>query len=163
MPENFTEDARIWPVLVELLDCYKSELVKRGLDADCQVTLSPGLGVDMGIDGDKGWVRLASIVPSTTFPIQDQTTVACSMPYAASVELGMARCIRIPETDVLTELENADYVRLQMADWAAMRSAVDCCMRKAGFVVVVGAYQPFGPDGGMYGGVLTASVSQQGL
>lgn len=154
----YTEDTRIWPILVEMLDCYKSELIGRELDDECMVTLSPGLAVDLGLEGDYGWVRLATIVPSTTFPIQDQTSTNCSTYYAGTVELGMARCIRVPEADVLSELENSDYVRKQMADWAAMRAAVDCCMKKQGFMVMSGAYQPFGPEGGMYGGVLSVSI-----
>lgn len=156
----YTEDLRIWPILVEMLDCYKSELITRGLDADCMVTLSPGLGVDLGVSGDYGWVRLATIVPSTTFPLQDQTATNCATYYAGTVELGMARCIRIPETDSLSELENSEYVRLQMADWAAMRAAVDCCMKKEGFMVMSGVYQPFGPAGGMYGGIMSVSVGR---
>lgn len=158
MAETFTEDVRIWPLLVELLDCYKSELTTRGLAADCMVTLSPGVAVDLGGTGDYGWVRLATIFPSTAFPLQEQTAVSCGTPYAATVDLGMARCIEVPETTIIDELDNAEYVRKQMADWAAMRAAVDCCMKKQGFLVMSGNYTPFGPEGGMYGGVLSVSV-----
>lgn len=162
MADDFTEDTRLWPILVELLDCYKSELTKRGLAADCMVTLNPGLAVDMASEGDYGWVRLATIFPSVAFPVQDAgTELSCASPYAASAELGMARCIEVPEMTVISELDNAEYVRKQMADWAAMRAAVDCCLRKGQFLVKTGAYQPFGPEGGKYGGILSVSFAPE--
>lgn len=162
LPADFTDDTAIWPLLVDLLDCFQSELTSRKLDNLCMVFLSPGAQVD-ALRGEEGlaYVRLNTAFPSSTFPAQEAGTESCQARVAAQVELGIIRCISLPERGSLTSLESAKYVQVQMADYAAMRAAVRCCATSRTKQVSMGAYSPYGPEGNTYGGAMTVFLQKR--
>lgn len=161
LPTGFTEDTQLWPVMLDLLNCYEQELTDRGLHNLCMVTLAPGAEVDT-LRAEEGiaWVGISSAYPSTTFPTQDGGTTSCSTNTVGVLELGLLRCIKVKERTSLTPAEAAEYMKVQMADYAAMRAAVRCCATAAG-LMVLGSYRPIGPEGGVYGGAVSVSVQKR--
>ena len=74
-----------------------------------------------------------------------------------SAALGIVRCIGVGDGEnppVPAELEAA--AELQQADLMAMWRAVACCRWSRDWVV--GVYTPYGPEGGLVGGVLPVSI-----
>jgi hypothetical protein len=155
----------LWDRLHTLLDCLETAIDGMGSPTPCMTAVFPGAQVAIDYCNPCGpdqcgmaWVRLASVFPSTVFPIQDATSTPCPPPMAVTVDIGIARCAPVgdddgnpPSTD---EWEAASAV--QIADMTAIQDAVLCCF--TGKKVVFGAYQPLGPEGGCVGGVWTVAV-----
>lgn len=164
MAEMYTPDSRLMPALVALKDCLCSELTKRGLSAGCTCSLVHGNVENVEFpEVGKGvaYVGIGGIFESTAFPNPAAGASPCGRPLAASITMGVLRCYRVG-----TSYPSADdsmlYLDKQMADMAAMKTALTCCSKSSGvqFEVSLGTYAPFGPEGGVYGGIWTATVGQ---
>ena len=161
------EDRALWPVLTALADCLTSELELAETPEVTHLGVLAGGEVPFDVCADGGaqaWVRLATAFPSIEFPEVDGSTNSCTGLLAAQVEIGIARCVPVPKvvgrTLALPTLEEQlERSRLLLADMNTMRRAVRCCMSRRD--AVLGQYAPFGPAGGVIGGVWTITVSEE--
>ena len=140
----YVEDDIAWPTMVKLAGCVCTTLEERQLPGTCSCSVVPGPMAVMDSCGEcskggkkcggQAWVRLVNEFPSSTFPAADQTEQNCGSPYAYVLEVGIARCLptgsaggingyQAPSMEELVEA-----TRLQMADKAAIRAAIRCCM-----------------------------------
>jgi hypothetical protein len=160
------------PVLEALLDAtvalYDST---SGVDSPCAVMFLSGAAaaLDHGRDCAAGcsgqlWVRLVQAYPTTRFPEQQVTAYRGELSYAVVVELGMVR-----PAPLETEIDGQLFVPTVEAEQAAAALAVtdQAILRHAALVsygdelnvdLVLGAYTPFGPEGGVVGGSVTVTV-----
>ena len=155
---DFTDDLSIWPQLLTLKACLEAELTKRNLFPACYVHLFPGTVPDYSGKKDIAFIMLGSAFPTSGFPLADPFGKAGSR-LAASVSIAVVRCIKVT-ANPLPAAEQLEYVRLQMADMAAMREAVRCCTDLKDRAL--GAYTPLGPEGGLYGGSWEVFVGDSG-
>lgn len=158
LEETFADDYALWPALMELTTCLCAEVANAGLPELCFCGLVPGDTVAWDYIGDTGqgmaWVRLMNIYPSAAFPAVDSTLrSSCASPLAAQVEMGILRCAPSPDSDGTPPSMAAQWeaTRLQLADMAAMYAAVRCCYDRQENMVL-GQYNPAGPEGGVVGG-----------
>lgn len=156
----------IWPTLTELAACLCTQLHDSGLPDVCFCGVLPGSEVAWdyasGCDNcGMAWVRLLGMQPSTAFPQADINPSNCSKPLAYTVEMGVLRCAPMPKEDGTppTLEEMLDATELQIADAAAMRRAVACCLGVRGWIL--GPYQPVGPQGGAVGGLWTVNIPEE--
>lgn len=162
-PEGFTDDTLIWPLLTQLSDCLCETLSERGLlPGDCFCGIVPGQQVAWDYTSGMAWVRLNSVVPSATFPNQSFNLNNCGTTLAAEVEVGVLHCAPGSASDGSPpgELQQFESARLQMATMAAMRSAILCCSESTDVDMILGAYEPQGPNGNLVGGVWTVSMGR---
>lgn len=165
---SYVEDADIWPLLVTLHSCLCGQITESGLPAVCACELYPGGVVALDYCSGCGnggcgqaWVRLVGAYPSTTFP-SPAARAQCGAPLAYQIEVGIARCApamgprgQPPPVEALE-----DAVRLQMADMAAMRRAIDCCLGDAypDREHLLGQYTPMPVQGDCMGGTWALTV-----
>lgn len=158
----------IWPQMVALRDCLGSSLRKYGGPEVCSLSIRPGAGIPAdwaGGCGDRNgqaWVRLVSVYPSTAFP-QPATAARVGAKLAFDVELGVLRQAIVWNEDdngdglPPTDEQNEYMSELQTLDMLAMHAALVCCLDDNPDMVL-GLYEPLGPDGDMYGGTWSATV-----
>lgn len=156
--ENIISD-----VLEDLRTCLCAQIETDQLPDVCTCSVMPGNEVALDYAGNcddacgMAWVRLIESFPSVTIGIPSLTPGNCSVGIGISVELGIIRCFDLGENgeppDSATMTETA---RLQIADMMAMYRAVACCRQSNDFVI--GQYVPYGPEGGMVGGILPISI-----
>lgn len=173
----YVEDDIAWPTMVKLAGCLCTTLAERDLPGLCQCAVVPGpmavlesCGACAKSGGDKcggqGWVRLTNEFPSSDFPTADQSGSNCNTPSAYTLEVGVARCLpsgsansisgyTAPSLEALTEA-----TRLQMADKAAMKAAIRCCLDDDDFdfSYTLGQYQPMQASGDCGGGFWTVTI-----
>jgi hypothetical protein len=160
-----TEDTAAWPAVTALISCLCEEMVKAGLGPLCLCGPLPGsdISLDYGTEG-MAWVRVASAWPSSSFPSQDPGgRGSCTAPLAIQLEVGAARCAPSPseDGDLPTMAEQFEATRLQMADMAAMRRAIQCCqVADSHRQMTLGAYTPNGPTGGVLWGTWAVFVEE---
>lgn len=125
--------------------------------------------IDRGIDAESGccgqlWVRIVSSVPSRSFPEPDAGPHTDELAWAVTLEVGIARPAPVVrEVDgqaVLPPVEEEEESASVLAiDAAILREALLNRYADAEDVgIVLGAWTPFGPDGGVVGGVITATI-----
>lgn len=142
----YVEDNIAWETMVQLAACLCTTLEERGLPSTCQCSVVPGPLAIMdycgscgkGTNGEKcggqAWVRLVTEYPSTSFPTSDTTANNCGSTMAYTLEVGIARCQPTGKANSITGVtpptmeELVEATRLQMADKAAMRAAIACCL-----------------------------------
>lgn len=172
----YTEDVTAWPTMVKLAGCLCSTLAERGLPELCICAPVPGPMAVMdqcsacGKLGQKcggqGWVRLVNEFPSSTFPSADQQEATCSTATAYILEVGVSRCVPTGTANGISgytapTLEQlVEATRIQMADKAAIRAAIRCCMDDEDFdyTYVLGTYQPMQVTGDCGGGFWTVTI-----
>lgn len=167
-----TSDPIAAPVLAGILETVLG--VYDGLpdvDGPCAAGAVAGASaaVDRGIDTASGccgqlWVRLVNLYPSRNFPEQDPGPARGFLSWAVVVEVGIARPAPIVRdvdgTAILPSMaeEQAAADRL-LIDSAVLRHALLAAYGKARDVgIVLGAWSPFGPDGGIVGGAYAVTV-----
>ena len=169
------EDTSIYPLLIELASCLCQQM--GALDGPelcyCGVVTGP-VSLDFcggGCDGDgcggQAWVRLIEAFPSSTFPTADGIMSNCNSPWAYAVEIGVARCAPQGEVSAVNGYtppllaEQVESLRLQTADLAALRRAIQCCFGKTDRDYMIGAYtQTDVNGGGCVGGVISLFVRE---
>lgn len=158
---EYTEDTAVWPAMVSLSQCLCEEMEKAGLTAKCYCGMLPGQQVAWEYPDGQAWVRLVGAFPSTQFPNQVSRVVgSCYAPLAISLEVGILRCAPLPKRagETITPAQQFEAVRLQTADMAVMRRAIQCCFK--GSDVLLGNYSPLGPNGGMVGGTWQVYIGE---
>lgn len=158
---DLIDDQGVWPTLITLRDCLCEEIVKSGLPEVCYCDVMPGAlaPFDFADDG-MAWVRVTQAFPSLQFPNQSlDARRSCASPLAYGIEVGIVRCA--PKYDHAgnppSAAEEFESTRIQLADMAAMRRAINCCLGKRD--AVLGIYTPIGPDEGGIGGTWTVNVA----
>jgi hypothetical protein len=158
-------DNPVFTVLTDILDCLCSTISTDGLPTPCVCTVYPGEGASFDYTGDCGddacgsaWVRLDSAEPSNGIGVVNTEPNNCGAGLGVVVEVGIVRCLT-PMADDGSPLPAEELLAasgLQVADMYAMRKALVCC----GHDLVLGPYLPVGPQGGVVGGVWTASLME---
>lgn len=176
--DPYTEDLIAWPIMVKLAGCVCTTLADRKLPGTCRCSVVPGpmavmdqCGACSKTGGDscggQAWVRLVNEYPSSTFPSADQTESNCDSPTAYQLEVGIARCLPIGTGNSIsgykapTTEQLLDATRLQMADKAAMKAAIKCCLAsddEDDLTYILGTYQPMQVTGDCGGGFWTVTV-----
>lgn len=156
------DDTLILPVLDALRACLCEQLAVSPGGVPCFCGLYPGGPVPAdgctcgrGATGcGQAWVRLARVFPTTQYP-QQTNTPGCAVGLAAVIEVGVRRCL--PGTSSIngqvtfpTAADQAEAVRVQMGDLAAILRAITCCPALARMNPILGAYAP--EDAGDCGG-----------
>ena len=172
----YTEDKTAWPTMVKLAGCLCTTLAERGLPTPCVCTPVPGplavmdqcnsCGKNKSDCGGQAWVRLTSEYPSSVFPGADTDQASCGAPDAYVLEVGVARCQPTGSANGIngytapTMEQLVDATRLQMADKAAIRAAIKCCMddEDSDYTYVLGTYQPIQVAGDCGGGFWTVTI-----
>lgn len=174
---SFVEDAVAWPTMLRLIGCVSTELEKSELPGVCQAAVIPGPGAVMdacaacGKSGSsctgQAWVRFVAEFPSQDFPAPDVSGGRCNSPMAYILEVGIARCLPTGSTNALNGYkppsleELVDATRLQMADKAAMRRAIQCCVKDMDVSYNLGQYTPMTVPGDCGGGTWQVTVWSQ--
>ena len=157
----YRADTLIMPALEKLHACFCAELTASGLDVKCECVMLPGIG-DVAAEPAPGtgfaWVGVTGVAPYSSFPVPDLTLANSARPLVATVVIGVIRCIEVSRNGP-TSTEQALSLDKQMADMAAMRRAVICCTDDSRDMVL-GTYQPIGPEGGIYGGFWDVHIGQ---
>jgi hypothetical protein len=149
------------PVLLDVLAAALEAFDEApGVVAPCAAGVVAGAAaaVDRGLDTADGccgqlWVRLVSLYPSRTFPDPDgRPTDAGSVSWAVVVEVGSVR--PAPSMD-----EEQEAAWVAVTDQAVLRYALLTRYAEDREVqLVLGTFTPFGPEGGVVGGALTATI-----
>lgn len=165
MPKTFDDDPLAFPHLVGLLEELKSVMEDLRMPAPCTAAVVPGQAAAMDYLGDEcdtfAWTRLAQIYPSLAFPEPDARPAA-ALVTAAIVEIGVMRTLVLPDNgEAADPAELYEVTRTQTADMRAMLQAMCQYGSKAlDDRIVIQAYSPLGPAGGVVGGVWTAIMPQ---
>lgn len=165
---EYTEDTIVYPTMIKIAACLETELTKAGLPQLCFLGIMPGNQVALdfcdgcGTHGQCGqaWVRLVTAYPSSSFPNPDNTA-RVNVDLAYVLEVAVMRCAPKPDSQgnppgVADMLEST---RLQMADMAAIRRALECCLKDVEVDYSLGSYSAYGPQGGCVGGSWTITLS----
>lgn len=153
-----------------LLAALVVQLREDGLDTDlCAKAIYPGMLVplDYGLEscGGQAFVRMTTAVPSSVFPNADASPMSCLTTLAYTFEVGVSRPstyldFAAGEANLPSDEEQIASAHNQYADMMAIRAAVKRT-RDDVDLVVLGAYTPFGPDGGVVGGYWTVTVGME--
>lgn len=161
----YLPDNDIWPLLPPLVDLLKDEIARANLPDLAKVMIAPGQDVVIADAGCEpfGWVHLRTTFPSSTFPTPDYTLRgSCTSPLAGTVEVGVVRCAPAITEDrtgglvLPSAVEESEAAKVQLADMAAIRRAI---LRLRVESRVLGPYTPFGPQGGVVGGLWSVTLS----
>lgn len=171
MANPFVEDFVIYPTMIELSACLCTEIEASGLPGTC--ACGPIVG-DLTLDycgsckdgkcSGQAWVRLVDAFPSADFPTPQFVPSNCFSPLAYTLEVGIIRCKPMGKNNTArgytppTLEENVEALRLQLADMAALRRAVQCCFGEGDRTYILGVYAPVTPDGDCLGGSFTVQV-----
>lgn len=153
----------------KLLNCLCSALVGTLAGPVCQCCLHPGTFVPMDVccdcpDGQgQAAVRVRSIYPSTRFPAAAATPENCpTATFAVVLEMTAYRCAATLDDagNPPTCLAVTHDALVALDDAAAMRRAVNCCLRADTAVgaYVIGEWQPVAVQGGCHGGTMSVTV-----
>lgn len=163
------------PVLTGVLDAvlatYDALPPESTVQGPCAAGIMAGAApaLDRGLDCADGclgmlWVRLVNLYPSRAFPAADATPYRGDLSWAVHVEVGVVRPAP-PMEDAAGELlipsmeEEQAAAALAVTDAAILRTALlDGYAGDGEIGIVLGAWTPFGPDGGIVGGALTVTI-----
>ena len=169
----YIEDDTAWPTMVTLAACLEAELRKSGLPPLCVCAPVPGpIAVmdrcgqcaDTEGCGGQGWVRFVTEFPSKLFPQPDEGSGSCDSPMAYTLEVGIARCQPVGTTSAIggfaapTTEELVLATRQQMADLAAIKRAVNCCVSTLDVSYLLGAAIPMQATGDCGGIVWNVTI-----
>lgn len=158
-PDDFIDDDTVWPKMIMLSQCLCEELTARRLKpGDCLCGVVPGAQLIHDYNEGQAWVRLANTYPSAVFPQRDNRPNNCAVGLAATLEVGVMQCAPgiTASKNLPTQQDLFEQTRLQMATMTAMRKAIQCC--DFGDDVVLGQYDPSGPQGLLVGGTWTLDI-----
>lgn len=148
---------RVFDTLVELAACLCQTIESEGLPDTCFCGIVPGEAPAFGYWSDcekngMAYVRLSTSYPSQQIGQQSVATGNCSSLLGIDVEIGILRSLPVGDEqgNMPEDYDILEATQLQVADMIAMRKAVTCCLAAEDFLM--GAYSPFGPDGGIVGG-----------
>lgn len=164
MPE-FREATNIQSVLTRMADCVIAELASSGLP-EAKVTIQPGATPVLDYVGNGGncgelIVSVPSSFPTESFPTPAERPT-CVNELAYVVEVAIFRCVptgkKVGSSFIPPSPEQVfESTRLHLADMQAAHRAIRCCLGGKN-QYVLGAWAPYGPEGGVAGGVWTVTV-----
>lgn len=163
-------DPLVMPLAQELLACLAQEIEKvENPPAYIGLRVGDVVGASLSQFEDEAcsgvaWVRPVTFVPSSgTFPAQDDTpSVAGTLAWAVTLEMGVIRCAPTPPaSQIITSEQWETLAQEVMDDAAAMRRAL-CCFgelaRNRMKNMLPGSWDPIAVEGGAAGGTLTVTV-----
>lgn len=153
----------LYEITESLLDCACEALATQETPWEGFCCIYPGtVSLDSCCEsGGQAWARVLRTYPTTSFPRSDEATeqTNChSVSWATQLELGVVRCVCYDLCDCEVSSQNAQLV---MGDADALLRGVLCCLADGACSDVeyrVQSQQPFGPQGGCAGSVLTVVV-----
>lgn len=147
----------IFSRLDDLVTCLQAELESAPTPDMCFVGIVPGDSVALEYQGDctdvcgMAWVRVVTMYPSSGVGIANTHPRNCDAGLGIDVEIGTMRCITPGDENgappSAEELRAA--TELQVADMLTVLRAIRCCQGSDDWIV--GQYQPYGPQGGVFG------------
>lgn len=154
-------DTQIYPIMAELSACLCAELAEHD-EPTCFCGIIFGEEIPVGLDGEEctsAYVRLVNAFPSNSFPQPDDgASCATSMAYVLAV--GIVRPMLILEDNELpSEASLIEEARVALADMAAIRRAIRCCLTDEKFEdlqYVLGQFTPAGQ--GLRGGEFAVTI-----
>lgn len=162
-------DSLVAPLLVELRDCVCAELARSIAGPVCRCAIAHSVvtptmdGCDCECEDGQGdaWVRLVRLEPEESLEIVGPSV--CPTGWQAVIELGVYRCVPLPEEDeVLEEQVVSDTALAALADMNALIRVLGCCTALRDAFTGVEFWQPVGPSGGCAGGTLQIRVAISG-
>lgn len=157
-----TEDVDIFPWLVAFQQCLCEGLATDSPESPvCFCGILPGSDLSTEwADGGQAWVRLMQAYPSKTFPEPEVESTPCGTGTAYQIEMGVLRCMPKPSelTGKVDEGLLLNVIRQQLADMQTMRRAITCCV-EGDYDLILNTYTPWGPEGGIYGGIWNFYIS----
>lgn len=172
---EFVEDTIVYPTLIQMVACLGKEITDSGLPEPCFIGVLPGSVVSLDYCGagkcdgtqcgGQAWARVVDVFPSSQFPTVNQDESNCGQPLAFRLEVGIGRCVPVGTNNAIggfippTLEQQLDATRLQLADMAAMRRAISCCVAKDRNIdYVLEPYVPIPAQGGCGGGFWTVVI-----
>jgi hypothetical protein len=167
-----TEGQRIKAMLAALLENLSEVLRENGAyESLCAVTIYPGTMVpyDFAVDSDnectggQAWVRLLTSFPTKDYPTPDTRLSNCSAELGLMLEVGIVRPAAVmeqfaTEVSIPTPEQEFDLSMALIDDMVWMKEAV--ARTKADYSdLILGAWTPYGPDGGAVGGTWTVTAT----
>lgn len=159
----------ILPTLEALATCLCAQIEEDGSPPTCFCGVIPGDAAVGDYAGDcasacgMAWVRLMSMYPAVNTGIVSEQPGNCSATIGLEIEIGMLRCMSIPEDgEPLPPGELLEVTDLQTRDAMSMWRAVVCCSSIDPKGSILSAYQPMGPMGGLVGGSYTVRTMLYG-
>lgn len=160
-------EAPLLAITRELRECLCATLARYGRPV-CHCCLYHGrtpppaddCGCDCEVGQGRGWVRVVQLTTSSSSAI---VTPPCNVwRWKATLELGVYRCVTVPEDGVADcGVQSAEAVA-GWTDLLALRDVVACCRTEGGAledaIVEVLSGDPLGPSGGCAGSTLTFTV-----
>ena len=161
------------PLLMALRDCLCEQATRTiyGPVCRCYVAWGPNIpiqdgcscacGTDQENNGD-AWVKLDSLDPDLIGGTGAAVQGWCPQAWAATVTMGLYRCIPVAEgDDVLPAEEVTDTSLALLSDMAALWRVLGCCDALSDGARVQ-TWAPIDPSGGCAGGTLTIQVPLAG-
>lgn len=147
--------------------CAQIEDPENGVPGVCFCGVVPGAAIPAEYSGDcnnacgAAWVRLVTVYPSNQVGAALITPGNCAHGLGMDAEVGILRCTPVGDEqgNPPTQAELLDSTELQIADAILMLKAIECCEALNINDLIVGQYQPIGPEGGLVGGVYTLSLA----
>jgi hypothetical protein len=146
--------------------CAAIEDPDSGVPGVCFCGIIPGNAIPVEYTGDcndkcgAAWVRLTTAYPANAVGVLNTQATACDSGMGIDVEIGILRCISVGDAQG-NPPEPAELLagaELAMDDLMLMWRAVLCCDAFDSRDVILGQYQPVGPEGGLVGGAFTLSM-----
>lgn len=158
------DDRKIYPLMQELAACLCDEVNSDGKMCFCGILVGDDVPVQMeGCENcGSAYVRLTTGYPSSqNFPQPDQGPSTCVTTWAHVLVIGVLRCYP-GDPDGLSQEELVEVARQQLADMAAMRRAITCCLNDKfeDAIFSIGGYTPIPPAGLVVGGEITVTISE---
>jgi hypothetical protein len=158
----------ILSVMTDITACLIAQFETDGRPPFCFAGLLPGDAIahdyTKSCDDADGmlWVRFASGYPATAVGLQDDSTNNCAKSLGYDLEVGFLRGAPLPDDqgNPPTVEEQQASVEQQLADMLTARKALKCCVPLKSMEYRLGGFQPFGPMGGVVGGLWALSVAQ---
>ena len=154
-----------------LLDAVRAELELTEAGVPGRFGLVPGgpiVAFDNLLEDEcdgLGWVRVAQVFPSVTFPQPvGEPTRLSSVPWALTLEAGVVRCAySLNDQAAPPSVEQLEENTATLhADGRALRTAVTCGLARTYQDAVLGAWVPFDVQGGAMGSAISVTVPLRG-
>jgi hypothetical protein len=162
-------DSLVAPLLVVLRDCVRTELARSTAGPVCRCAIAHSVvtptmdGCDCECDDGQGdaWVRLVRLEPEES--LETIRPSVCPTGWQAVIELGVYRCVPLPEEgEALEEQVVSDIALSALSDMNALIRVLGCCEALRDAFIGVEFWQPVGPSGGCAGGTLQFRVAISG-
>jgi hypothetical protein len=158
---------RVQQLLDNIAQCLCDAIAAAPVPGVCFCGVVPGDGVVTDFAGScadenqgMAWVRQTMLYPASGLNVVNESPMNCGSAVGLDIEIGMIR--PAATVDTYGNPPTADQYRALSAltndDAIIMWRALACCTSLTELDYTLGTYQPFGPMGGVVGGVWTAAV-----